>query len=62
MRRLPPQHREILELRNGQDRSYEEIAQILAIGIGTVKSRIARAREQLRELVFGDVPLADSQR
>jgi RNA polymerase sigma-70 factor (ECF subfamily) len=48
MELLNEKHREILILRNVQNNSYEEIASILEISIGTVKSRIARARESLR--------------
>lgn len=48
MEKLGTKHREILVLRNIKNLSYEEIAQILDISVGTVKSRIARARESLR--------------
>jgi RNA polymerase sigma-70 factor (ECF subfamily) len=48
MERLGAKHREILILRNVKNLSYEEIAGILGISVGTVKSRIARARESLR--------------
>ncbi len=48
MERLGAKHREILILRNVKNQTYEEIAGILGISVGTVKSRIARARESLR--------------
>lgn len=48
MEKLGAKHREILILRNVKNLSYEDIADILSISVGTVKSRIARARESLR--------------
>lgn len=45
--RLSVEHREILLLRDIEDMPYEDIAQVLGIGLGTVKSRIARARTGL---------------
>jgi RNA polymerase sigma-70 factor (ECF subfamily) len=54
MERLGRKHREILILRNVKNLSYEEIAGILGISIGTVKSRIARARESLRSKLGED--------
>jgi RNA polymerase sigma-70 factor (ECF subfamily) len=45
---LDAPHREILTLRNVLHHSYDEIAAALQINVGTVKSRIARARESLR--------------
>lgn len=56
MDRLDPKHREILIMRNVLDLSYEEIARSLAINVGTVKSRIARARENLRTLLTESHP------
>jgi RNA polymerase sigma-70 factor, ECF subfamily len=51
MEKLSDRHREILTLRNILDQSYEEISQALGVNVGTVKSRIARARECLRTLI-----------
>jgi RNA polymerase sigma-70 factor (ECF subfamily) len=56
MERLSPDQREILTLRNAHDRPYRDIAAQLGIRIGTVKSRIARAREQLRVLLAEACP------
>lgn len=45
---LSPEHREIILLRELQDLDYDEIARITGTRKGTVKSRLSRAREQLR--------------
>lgn len=49
---LSTDQREILSLRGILDQSYEGIAQALGLSLGTVKSRIARARKSLRGLLF----------
>jgi RNA polymerase sigma-70 factor (ECF subfamily) len=56
MERLDRSHREILSMRGTLDLSYEEIAAILNMNVGTVKSRIARAREKLRALLVQAAP------
>jgi RNA polymerase sigma factor (sigma-70 family) len=45
--RLPEKYRRVIQLRHTEERSYEEIADILKLPIGTVKAHIFRAREIL---------------
>ena len=47
--RLPEPLRETIELRVSQDLSYQEISELLSVPIGTVRSRLHNAVEQLRE-------------
>ncbi len=56
MQRLPAGQREILDHRSIQCMSYLEIARLLRIRLGTVKSRISRARIRLRELLAESCP------
>jgi RNA polymerase sigma-70 factor (ECF subfamily) len=49
--RLPAAWRAALALRHGEHRSYEEIAASLGLALGTVRSRLARARLALKECV-----------
>ena len=51
MERLSPEHREILQLRVIENLQYEQIADILGVRVGTVKSRLARARLSLRKIL-----------
>ena len=51
MNELPRKFREVLVLRNVDNLNYEQIAEVLECSVGTVKSRIARAREALRKSI-----------
>lgn len=57
---INPTFREALVLREIEECSYEEIAEILQISLGTVKSRILRGREALRKQLAGRVEPAPS--
>jgi len=56
MEKLEAGHRKILLMRTALDKSYEEIAAELGINVGTVKSRIARARDRLRSCLEKECP------
>jgi RNA polymerase sigma-70 factor (ECF subfamily) len=49
--KLPPHHRNVFVLRELEGKSYEEIAEITACNLGTVKSRLNRARNAFASLV-----------
>ena len=49
---LPPDYRQVLILRELHQRSYDEIADILSLDLGTVKSRINRGRKRLRKILL----------
>lgn len=51
---LTPEHRTVLVLRELQQLSYGEIADVLELDVGTVKSRISRGRRQLRNYLMRD--------
>lgn len=54
MDELPRKLREVLVLRNVENMSYDQIALALGCSVGTVKSRIARGREALRQSMKDD--------
>jgi RNA polymerase sigma-70 factor (ECF subfamily) len=55
LKRINPIFREAVALRDISDLAYEEIAEILGVSLGTVKSRILRGREALREELVGSL-------
>lgn len=46
---LPEKYRQVIVMRHQEDKSYEQIAAILHVPVGTVKARIFRARELLKK-------------
>ncbi len=55
LEQLNPIFREAVVLRDIMDLSYEEISEIIGVSLGTVKSRILRGREALREKLAGTI-------
>lgn len=47
--RLSPQHREVIVLVGLEEMSYRDVSEILGVPVGTVMSRLSRAREHLRQ-------------
>jgi RNA polymerase sigma-70 factor (ECF subfamily) len=60
LEKLNPKFRAAVVLRDIEDLSYEEIAAVLEISLGTVKSRILRGREALRKVLEGRLELEAS--
>jgi RNA polymerase sigma-70 factor (ECF subfamily) len=52
--RLAPHYRVVVHLRHHQQRSYDEIAEMLDLPLGTVKARLHRAHNQLRAWMRGE--------
>jgi RNA polymerase sigma-70 factor, ECF subfamily len=62
LKRLSPEHRAVLVLKDIDGLKYEEIAEITGVPIGTVRSRLHRARLELRTLLAPDeIPGAASE-
>ncbi|MBX3671524.1 MAG: RNA polymerase sigma factor [Burkholderiales bacterium] len=51
---LSPEHREVLLMVGLEDMSYEEVSRALGVPMGTVMSRLSRAREKLRRHLDGE--------
>lgn len=51
LKKLRPEHRAILVLRDLEGLSYQEIAEALSLALGTVKSRLARARQEMKDAI-----------
>ena len=60
IRALPEDMRSAIVLRDMQGMVYEEIAQALNVNVGTIKSRISRGREKLREKLKNITELFDA--
>ena len=57
LRALPDEQREVLLLVAIEEMTYDEVSRALAIPIGTVMSRLSRARERMRRLIAGGQPV-----
>lgn len=61
IRALPPHYRDVLVLIELQEMSYADTASIVGIELGTVRSRLARARAKLAELLGASIASTDGQ-
>jgi len=52
VRKLPEAYRELILLRHSRDLSYDEIAEVTGLPLGTVKNRLFRARDMMRGLLL----------
>jgi RNA polymerase sigma-70 factor, ECF subfamily len=62
LEKLNPKFRAAVVLRDIEDLSYEDIATVLDVSLGTVKSRIMRGREALRKILEGRLDVETSMR
>jgi RNA polymerase sigma-70 factor (ECF subfamily) len=61
IQQLPMDFREVILLREYEELSYQEIASVLGCPVGTVMSRLARARSKLRPLLSVTLQISDPQ-
>jgi RNA polymerase sigma-70 factor (ECF subfamily) len=52
LNRLSPEHRAVLVLKDMEGQKYEEMAEVLQVPIGTIRSRLHRARLEMREILL----------
>jgi RNA polymerase sigma-70 factor (ECF subfamily) len=62
VQQLAADHREVILLVGLEQMSYKEISKITGVPVGTVMSRLSRAREQLRKSLDGEIKLANIKR
>jgi len=62
IQQLPVDFREVILLREYEELSYQEIASVLGCPIGTVMSRLARARSKLRPMLSVTLQISDPRR
>ena len=62
LQRLPPDLREVLLLVGVEELSYQDVADVLGVPIGTVMSRLSRARERMRAELEGRTLISKIQR
>ena len=58
---LPPNQRAVLLLITLEDMSYDEVAKVTGVPVGTVMSRLSRARERMRALMDAPATPPDAQ-
>ena len=58
---LPQEQRAVMVLRDFQDLSYEEISEALQLPLGTVKSRLKRAREKIKQILCEKTELSSGK-
>jgi RNA polymerase sigma-70 factor (ECF subfamily) len=59
--RLPPRFHQLLVLREIEGLSYRELSEVIGIPVGTVMSRLSRAREALRGSLDGEFPASSDR-